>query len=129
MHAEEYIINRIQELEKEVRSDERLLFSANNRIANLEGGNRKLLEILDFLFENLKITYDNKTGLLEVGNDNLLVPNTILDEYLKTRDEESPWSCQSLRENHYRSWSHNTLEKDPAYDSIDKEEIKYKGEK
>ncbi|MBO7715941.1 MAG: hypothetical protein J6S85_20420 [Methanobrevibacter sp.] len=113
MTPEEYIINRIQELEKNNRTLERFLSSANSRIAVLNNGNRKLLNILDFLFDKLEITYDNRTGLLEVGSDNLLVENEELEEYLKTRE---PRSEQALRENSYRSWSHNTLEKDPVTD-------------
>lgn len=123
MNAEEYIIKRVQELEKKNESNEHFLLMANDKINRLEKGNIKLLELLDFLFENLKITYDNKTKLLQVGNDNLLVENEKLEEYFKFRDQESPWTCQSLRESNYRGWSHNTLEKDPVYDiAIDKKE-------
>lgn len=118
MTPEEYIINRIHELEKDNKSLERFLSGANTRIKILEDGIKKLLLILDFLFDKLEIKYDHRTGVLEVGSDNLLVENKDLEEYLKIRDKDYPRGEQALRENAYRSWGHNGLEKDPIYDKV-----------
>lgn len=125
MTPEEYIINRIQELEKENDLFKNEIISSKAKINNLEKRDTTLLDLLHFIMENFRIVIDTKNRTLSTMIDKIPVGEKEIrdianfNELLKGRENGPVLDCSSaLRENQYRSFSYNTLEKDPKFDKV-----------